>query len=135
MGVGIQVGDIHYEIGAASFLHAFFSTISGNLEDRWGSHFPRLMNELYQGRLPPGGAASALVELAEVESRLAHLAPDRVIWDIEDRSKQPPWGNNIAPEITDLSNYFVTSDGRDLINVLRKALEASRDQNAPAEIM
>ncbi len=32
MGVGIQLGRITDEIGSGAFLHAFFSTISGNLE-------------------------------------------------------------------------------------------------------
>ncbi|MDR4281828.1 hypothetical protein FO523_22550, partial [Bacillus subtilis KCTC 1028 = ATCC 6051a] len=36
---------------------------------------------------------------------------------------RPPWGDNISDEITDLSNYFVTSDGEDFINLLKNALE------------
>lgn len=27
--------------------------------------------------------------------------------------KTTPWGNDISEDITDLSNYFVTSDGND----------------------
>ncbi len=46
--------------------------------------------------------------------------------DNEDLQAKPPWGTNISPEITDLSNYFVTSDGRDLFEVLSEALQISR---------
>lgn len=50
--VGLRVGDCWYQVGAASFLHAFFSTVCFRLENnKWGSRFPRLMNDLYGGRL------------------------------------------------------------------------------------
>ena len=42
--VGLQVEFYWYQIGAASFLHAFFSTVCFRLEQgNWGSKFPRLM--------------------------------------------------------------------------------------------
>lgn len=134
MGVGIRVGSITEEIGTGDFLHAFFSTVSGRLEDRWGARFPSLM-KLYSGSLPAKRASDALTELAEVRSQLTAFPPDQVIWDIEDRAKLPPWGNAISPDITNLSNYFVTAAGRDLIDVLREALEASRDEHRTAEIV
>jgi len=37
--------------------------------------------------------------------------------------KRPPLGNDISAEITDLSNYFVTSAGRDLIGLVAECLE------------
>ena len=43
-------------------------------------------------------------------------------------------GTNISPDITDLSDYFVTSDGRDLFEVLLKALGESRDSGQPLRI-
>lgn len=39
--VGLQVEFYWYQIGAASFLHAFFSTVCFRLEQgNWGSKFP-----------------------------------------------------------------------------------------------
>lgn len=40
------------------------------------------------------------------------------MWDLDDPSKQPPWGKNISREITDLSNYFITNEGKDFIILL-----------------
>ncbi|MDF7776849.1 Imm70 family immunity protein [Sphingomonas sp. AOB5] len=134
MGVGIRVGSITDEIGTGDFLHAFFSTVSGRLERDWGERFPSLMT-LYRGSLPADRAAAALTELAEIRSELAAFPPDQLIWDIEDLTKLPPWGSDISPDITDLSNYFVTSAGRDLIDVMREALEASRAEHRTAEIV
>lgn len=122
--VGLQVQFYWYQIGAASFLHSFFSSVCFRLEQgEWGSKFPRLMNDLYQGRLKSEYVKDALVELKEIKQELAKFPPSDVIWDIEDLSASPPWGNNISPDITNLSNYFVTSDGEDFLLILQHALE------------
>lgn len=124
--VGFKVGCIWYEIGAASFLHSFFSTVAYNLEGgNWGTRFPAIMNELYQGKLTNANVPNAKAELNTIESELKDLSPDKVIWDMEDLAKQPPWGTNISNQITDLSNYFITSDGRDFLTIFHKALDAA----------
>ena len=51
-----------------------------------------------------------------------------------DIKKPPPWGNNISKDITDLSNYFVTSDGEDFLTVFKHALEDSQESELPIEI-
>lgn len=136
MTVGIHLGSITDEIGSSDFLLSFFSTISGNLEpDGWGTRFPMLMEKLYRGELRQGDAEAVLEELDTVSRELAELPPSRVIWDYEDRSKMPPWGDNIADTITDLSNYFVTSGGRDLIPILREIFEELRDRGGAATII
>lgn len=135
MGVGIKVGNITDEIGSSDFLHAFFSTVSANLEPSWGRRFPKLFGKLYAGELSHSDANAALKELEVIRRELANFPPQRVVWDIEDRTKSPPWGNQISAEITDLSNYFVTSTGRDLIETLREALEALRGRGGSATIV
>ena len=50
-------------------------------------------------------------------------APKDVVWDIDDLSKQPPWKDNISGDITDLSDYFVTSGGEDFITLFFPALK------------
>lgn len=124
MGVGIEVGDSYREIGLGSFLHCFFSTVSASLEPGgWGSRFPLLLNRMYQGQLPAMEIRKARIELDTIRRELADFPPSAVVWDIEDRSQRPPWGDSIAPEITSLAHYFVTSDGNDLIEVLLSALD------------
>jgi len=123
MGIGMFVDTSYYEIGAWSFFHSFFSTVSYHLEpDGWGSRFPILMNNLYSGTLAWTDAPQALIELMGARKELEAFPPDKVIWDIEDLTKQPPWGDNIDGTITNLSNYFGTNDGEDLFDVLTSAL-------------
>ena len=136
MAVGIKLGNITDEIGTSDFFNAFFSTVAGNLEpEGWGTRFPVLMKQLYAGQLKQTDARPALEELDEVASELACYPVHKVIWDIEDRGKAPPWGDNIADAITDLSNYFVTSTGRDLIASLREILEDLRDNGGVAQVV
>ena len=128
MTVGFKLGSITDEVGTSQFLHAFFSTISGNLEPNgWGTRFPVLLNKLYQGELEQTDAAVALAELDRIEMELRKLPPSKVIWDIENLQLSPPWGSDISSDITSLASYFVTSTGRDLISVLREILEELRD--------
>lgn len=133
MAVGISVGSMVDELGAPSFVHSFFSTVSAHCEPAgWGSGLPHLMNELYQGRLPHGHALFALAELQKAKAVLGKLLPASVVWDIENRQARPPWGDNIAPHITSLGNYFVSSAGRDLFHVLEEALAASAKEKRDA---
>ena len=107
MSIFIRAGSALTELGTNDFVHAFFSTISYHLEkDGWGSRFPTIMNELYQGELKKTSAKAALAELKKAQKELAKYSPKDVIWDIEDLKKSPPWGDQISPEITAKSIKF-----------------------------
>ena len=119
----------------AIFCTRFFSTVAYNLENgNWGSRFPVIMSELYQGRLKSEHIDKALEELRVIKRGLQGIAPEKVVWDIEDLSKRPPWGNNISEDITDLSNYFVNSDGDDFLSIFFHALEKAKEVNAEVQI-
>jgi len=127
MTVGLKVDFLWHPIGNGTFVHAFFSTICYNLENKeWGSRFPLLMNALYQGELLCEDIDEAIKELLVVQTEFESYAPDRIIWDIDDLSKQPPWGKKISHEITSLANYFVTCDGSDLFEVILKSFYESQ---------
>ena len=124
-----------YEIGGADFLHSFFSTVACRLEGgAWGSRYPSIMNSLYQGELAPEAVPSALCELAEIQKKLKGFPPKDVVWDIDDLSKQPPWKDNISGNITDLSDYFITSDGEDFITLFFRALKKAEELGEPLKI-
>lgn len=135
MAVGFTVKRYLYTIGGGDFLHAFFSTVCGRLEnEQWGSKYPHIMRELYQGELPVEHLQQAEKELAQIKRGFAQLAPDQVIWDIEDRSLTPPWGDRISNSITDLGNYFVTSSGEDFLEVFHNALTKAQQLQVPLRI-
>ncbi|PLR70131.1 immunity 70 family protein [Bacillus sp. UMB0728] len=135
MAVGFKVKYYWYQVGHGDFLHSFFSTISYRLEQNgWGTEYPFLLNELYNGKLEHKNIDSAITELEAIKKKLQNYSPSQVIWDIEDLSKRPPWGDNISKDISNLSNYFITSEGEDLIGMLLKALEKGLKTNSDVYI-
>ncbi|MCR5249236.1 MAG: immunity 70 family protein [Lachnospiraceae bacterium] len=133
--IGFTVSFYWFQIGTGDFLHSFFSTVCMRLEGgSWGSKFPVIMNELYQGELPADKVDAAMQELRLIREGLRAFPPEQVVWDMDDLSKQPPWGNKISPDITDLSNYFVTSDGEDFIGVFENALKTAAEDGEALKI-
>ena len=63
------------------------------------------------------------IEIRDIREKLKKFRPDQVIWDTEDLSAKPPRGDDISLRITDLSNYFVTSTGRDLLEAIIENVE------------
>ena len=136
MAVGFQIDMIVYLVGSGDFLNSFFSTVCYRLEaGRLGSRYPYLMRKLYPGHLPFQEVRFAKAELMNVQAALKNFPPSQVIWDMDDLKKQPPWGARISKRITDLSNYFVTSDGRDLISVMFMAFEESEREKIDIRIV
>jgi 2,3-bisphosphoglycerate-dependent phosphoglycerate mutase len=135
MPVFLVVDCFCYEIGSSDFLHSFFSTISYHLEPNgWGTKYPYLMNGLYQGNLNWSQASNAIKEAKEIRQELSGYNPSQVIWDIEDLESKQPWREHVSDRITSLANYFVTSDGEDLFEVLYKALYCSIEEQQNVEI-
>jgi hypothetical protein len=129
MSLGLLVGTDTWHVGSPDLLHAFFSTISVRLEPfGWGTRFPALMNELYQGDLPVGSVETALSELLLARRELALLPASRVVWDADDPFAASDRAEALAGGAPDLSRCFFTEDGRDLFEVVASALVRLRTQ-------
>lgn len=135
MTVGLKVANILWPVGTPGFFKAFFSTVAVRLEpDGWGTRFPAVMNELYQGEVAPERLADVRREVAAIREELRAHPPADVVWDFEDRTARPPWGDDIADRITDLATYFVTSDGRDLFALFDEAVDFASESGRPLRI-
>jgi 2,3-bisphosphoglycerate-dependent phosphoglycerate mutase len=78
MAVGFKVKFYWYQIGHGNFLHSFFSTVAYNLENgNWGSRFPIIMNELYQGKIERENIGKAIEELSIIKKELKKLVLKR----------------------------------------------------------
>ena len=76
MTIYLDLGNVSDEIGTPDFFHAFFSTVSGNLEPAgWGSRFPILLRELYKGELGKVRAEQARIELAQIRTEMTASRP------------------------------------------------------------
>ncbi len=92
------------------------------------------MNELYQGELPAEDVSTARGELAQAREALSGMPPSAVVWDVEDLSRRPPEGEAVDPAITNLSEYFLTNDGQNLIEVIDAALAHAEREHATVTI-
>lgn len=66
--------------------------------------------------------------------KLKLFSPSEVVWDIEGLSKQLPWRDKSSTNITDLSNYFYTSGGKDMFEMLFKACDEALELEVDLEI-
>lgn len=134
--VVLEIDFLWYPIGNGEFFHSFFSTICMRLEDgKWGSKYPYIMKVMYRGCLSWKDVKYARKELKEIRAKLKGFPPSCVVWDIEDLSKMPPWGDRISDSITDMSNYYITSDGRDLIDVIFAAFDDAEKEKQKIRVV
>lgn len=133
--VGMKVDFLWYSIGTGDFFHSFFSTICVNLENgNWGSKFPIIMKDLYGGLLENSKLEEAKKEIKIIEEALSKFSPNKVVWDAENLNIMPPWGENISRDVTNLSNYFVTSDGENLIKIIETAINEAILEHVSIEV-
>lgn len=78
--------------------------------------------------------AAAITELETIRDELKKLPPSAVIWDYENMDKKPPWGDNISSSITDMGNYYVTNDGKDMIEQFFLAFKDAEKEHVPITI-
>ncbi|HEM3214384.1 Imm70 family immunity protein [Streptococcus suis] len=129
MSVGLMVGYNWWTVGEGSLFNSFFSTIYVRLENnRWGSKYPIIMNKLYFGEVPLEDIEEGIVELLSIQKELKNFRPQEIIWDFEELLATPPWGNNISSHITNLSQYFITSSGSDLFEVMLTSFTFAREK-------
>jgi len=131
MGIHLRTGHLIYEVGTSDFLISFFDTIEIRLtKGLFGRKYPVVLTDFYGGKVSPEKLVQAENELIDIQKRLKKMKPSKVVWDKNDLSKRPPWGDDISGDITDLSNYFVTSNGNDLFEVIFSAIEMAKQGNS-----
>ena len=127
MAVYLKTSNHLFEIGTGDFFISFFDTIEYRLTS--GSEknkYHIILNDLYNGHLAFENLEKAEIELKGIQEKLKKFKPSEIIWDKNDLTKTPPWGDNISDNITDLSNYYVTSGGKDLIEVIFTAIATAK---------
>jgi 2,3-bisphosphoglycerate-dependent phosphoglycerate mutase len=131
--VDLYVQNTMWTVGEDWFLHSFFSTVAYRLEpDGWGSRFPALMKELYNGRLPLDRVANAQRELETMRAELAQRPPEERVFAYEDPERPTPWP--VPPGAASLADCFLTAHGDNLLEVIAETLEDALEAEADVEI-
>jgi len=136
MTIGMRQGSVVTEIGPGGLLHSLLSTVAVHLENgKWGEKFPLIMGKFYQGSLPSSDVEPAIFEAKKIKEGLGLLSPDKVVWDIEDLKKDPPWGRDFGAHVTSMADYFVTTTGRNLVDEIIGNLESLKEFGGSLDII
>jgi 2,3-bisphosphoglycerate-dependent phosphoglycerate mutase len=131
----LRVRSNAWGVDTGEFLFSFFSTVRARLEpDGWGTRFPAVMNELYHGELSAESAPKAVAELDQIREEMRKRPPSDLVWDAEDPSRQPPWGENVRNDVADLASAFVTHDGRGLFEIFDEAVGYAARAGPPRQV-
>ena len=135
MNVGVKAGSVVVEIGSADFLHAFFATISENLEPGgWGTRFPQLMNHLYKGELSGDQSGTVLEDLKVIRKELSELGTDKLALGLDSEDTRQAADIGINLDSKRLDECFITVSGKNLFDVLFECLEYTSEENIPTVI-
>ncbi len=136
MTVAIKQENVYTEVGPGSILHAFFSTISANHDNgEWGTRYPVIFGQLYEGKLSEANAIEAKKEIVEIIKELKCLPVEKLVWDIENRSATPPFEYDHQCDKSSLYTYFRTVNGRNLSEEILENIITSIDFGGDVEIV
>jgi hypothetical protein len=119
----------HVDLGTESFLHCFHSTIKVFVQG-----VPLAMDFIKTRFLKSDDCLMAARDFNLIRDRLSAENPENVVWDINNPTACPPWGNEISSVITSLGNYFITADGKDLIYSIIELLQYAHDERQDVTI-
>lgn len=124
-----------FPLGTADLVSSFFYTIAWRLEQkRWGSRFPVIMGELYEGILPYERLKQASSEMELIQEEMQYLPPSSGIWIYEIRSDPPPRDFGENKDATDLSEVFMTSIGRNMLSEFKTAIRVAMQYKEPVKL-
>lgn len=102
------------EIGTNDYLYCFYSTIVANLSKNL-KEISLAIDFLKDGKCKGSAGYETARQFNLIRDQLSRLRTNKIVYDIENVNKKAPWGNNISPVVTSCGNFFVTSEGKDLI--------------------
>lgn len=135
MSVALKVGLRYYTIGTSGFFNSFFSTVFMRLEGgNWGSRYPIVMNELYQGNVSIYNLKDCLLELESIQLEFSKLPSHENVWNFENLDEIAPWGTRICSELENLSDYFITVNGSNLLEMMIRVFQHAISVDKQVEI-
>lgn len=101
-------------IGTSDILQSLYSTIRVRL-DYFKEKVPLAFNFLECGKCNSIAAMETAKQFNLLRDELSKVAPQQAVYDFRDLSRRSPWDGRISPVITSCANFYITSDGKDLL--------------------
>lgn len=126
MAVSLVIKNAYYELGSSSLLNAFFSSIYFHLVmGKKFNRYPKIFPGFFQGKLDWRDANEVRDNFKNIREGLKQIGSDKLIWDIYDLTKAPPWDKNTINETIPLSDFFTTEKGVNFFDIIDDVLEES----------
>lgn len=103
------------DVGSDIIWNALLSTVYVRL-DYYKDQIPLALQFLQTKHCTAEDALATAIQFNLIRDALSKFKPDKVVFDRFDQTVKAPWGDQISEVITSLSHYFVTQDGKDLLN-------------------
>lgn len=107
-------GKRRVDVGGADIWHSVYSTVIECLG--------RNKNKIYLAiRFMESGFCEGKdgYEIARefnlIRDGLAAIAPEKAVYDLNDKKKKAPWVGKVSPIVTSCANLYTTADGKDLL--------------------
>lgn len=107
-------GNRSVDIGASDIWHALYST-AVSVFGKQSRKVDKALEFMRQGICKCDAGYETARQFNLIRDELSKISPKKLVYDINDTSKQAPWGDRISPVITSCGNLFTTANGEDLI--------------------
>ena len=102
------------EIGDNDLLFSFYSTICLNLK-KSRNEINDAIRFLDSGKCNASDCLSVARQFNLIRDKLSLISTDKIVFDMNDPNRIPPWKDNISPVVTSCGNFYTTNDGKDMI--------------------
>lgn len=103
------------DVGSEIIWDALISTVFVRL-DYFKDQIPLAMQFLQAKQCAAEHALDTAIQFNLIRDELSKFKPTEVLFDRFDHNKKAPWGDQISKVITSIAHYFVTADGKNLLN-------------------
>lgn len=121
------------EIGTNNYLFCFYSTVYVNLAKKY-KDISLAIEFLRDGECNGCDGYIIARQFNLIRDRLSNLDVSKIVYDMTDPKKKAPWINNISFVVTSCGNFFITSEGKDLIFEISSILCYAKVKNVDVYI-
>lgn len=121
-----------FNLGNEELVDAFFNSIAYHLENnKWGSVYPKIMNEFYKGKLEQKNINSAIVEIKDIKKKLSKINASKMITNIEIDIAEKLFYEKMNISLDDI---FINSKNEKMTDIMLKVLESIKNEQLPLYI-
>ena len=131
----MRSNNIIISISNENFLNSYFSTIAKRLEPKgWGTRFPYVMNEFYNGELFKEEVEKALEEILVIKEELQKVPKWRKVWNYSKEEKYVKEDDVGDKKAKNCYEYYINEGKKPITDIIIKIFREALKSNTGAYI-